>query len=208
MMRTIRISWIILLLASGMLPAACLLGGGGVSTPTRFYKLESLRDLEPGRKGEASLPEVSVAVGPIGLAAYLDRPQIVTLSAENELRVNEFDRWGESLKSGITRVVADNLALLLDTTRVAAAASQAFPRAGYQVAIDISRFEGAPGGRTVLQARWRIISGENNLRKSRGAALEERSPGSDFASLVKAHSLLLARLSREIAEGVAALSRE
>ena len=207
MMRTIRISWIILLLASGMLPAACLLGGGGGSAPTRFYKLDSLREIEPGRKAEASLPEVSVAVGPIGLAPYLDRPQIVILSAENELRVNEFDRWGESLKSGSTRVVADNLALLLDTTRVAAAAAQAFPKADFQVAIDISRFDGAPGGKTVLQARWRIVSGGDNLRMSRAAALEEPSPGSDFSGLVKAHGLLLARLSREIAEGLAALSR-
>jgi uncharacterized lipoprotein YmbA len=208
MMRTMTTRWIMLFLAIGVLPAACLLGGGGATPPARFHQLQSLQDPEPGRKALASLPEVSVAVGPIGLAAYLDRPQIVTLTGEHELRINEFERWGEPLQNGITRVITDNLGLLLSTTRVAAVTSQAFPRADYQVAIDISRFDGTTGGQAVLQARWRILSGGGNLRVSQGIVLKEPWPGSDFSSLIKAQSLLLARLSRDIAEGVAVLARQ
>jgi uncharacterized lipoprotein YmbA len=90
---------------------------------------------------------------------------------------------------------------------VAAVTSQAFPKADYQVAIDISRFDGIAGGQAILQARWRILSGGGNLRASQGIVLKEPWPGSDFNSLVKAQSLLLAQLSREIAEGVAALAK-
>jgi len=206
-MRMITTRWIMLFLAIGVLPAACLLGGRGATPPARFHQLESLQDLEPGPKALASLPEVSVAVGPVGLAAYLDRPQIVALAGEQELRINEFERWGEPLESGITRVLMDNFALLLSTSRVAAVTSQAFPKADYQVAIDISRFDGIAGGQAILQARWRILSGGGNLRASQGIVLKEPWPGSDFNSLVKAQSLLLAQLSREIAEGVAALAK-
>jgi hypothetical protein len=34
------------------------------------------------------------------------------------------------------------------------------------------------------------------------------APGNDFSSLVKAESLMLAGLSREIAEGIAALAKD
>lgn len=206
-MRTLEIRWIMILLAIGVLPAACLLGGRG-TPPTRFHKLESLQDLEPGHKALASLPATAVAVGPVDLAAYLNRPQIVTISAEQELRVNEFERWAEPLKGAITRVVSDNLALLLNTTRVAAVSSQAFPKADYQVAIDISRFDGAPNGQAVLQARWRIISDGGDIRMSRPTVLEKPIPGGSISDLVNAQSLLLARLSGEIAEAIATLAKD
>jgi uncharacterized lipoprotein YmbA len=210
MMRTIEIRWIIILVAIGVLPAACLLGGRG-TPPTRFHKLESLQNLEPERKALASLPATAVAVGPIELAVYLNRPQIVTVSAEQELRVNEFERWAEPLKASITRVVSDNLALLLNTTRVAAVSAQAFPKADYQVAIDISRFDGTPDGLAVLQARWRILSGGGDLRLSQSTLMKEPAPGApgnDFSSLVKTQSRLVAGLSREIAQGIAALAKD
>lgn len=208
-MRTIEMRWIIILLAVAVLPAACLLGER--STPTRFHKLESLQNLEPERKALASLPATAVAVGPIELAVYLNRPQIVTVSAEQELRVNEFERWAEPLKASITRVVSDNLALLLNTTRVAAVSAQAFPKADYQVAIDISRFDGTPDGLAVLQARWRILSGGGDLRLSQSTLMKEPAPGApgnDFSSLVKTQSRLVAGLSREIAQGIAALAKD
>lgn len=100
---------------------------------------------------------VAVWMLDINMVQYLNRPQIVTFTAEHELRVNEFERWVEPLKSGVSRVITDDLALLLSTARVAAATSLAFPKAGYQVAIDISRFDGVPDSQVVLQARWRII---------------------------------------------------
>ncbi len=206
-MRKMRTCWITLfLMAMGVLPTACLFGGRG-GAPTHFHKLESLHELEPGRKALASLPEAAVAVGPINLAEYLNRPQIVTPTADNELRVNEFERWAEPLKSGVSRVIADNLALLLDTTRVAAVTSQAFPKTDYQVAIDISRLDGAPGEPAVLRARWRILSSGGGLRMSQGIDLNEPPPGNDFGSIVKAQSRLLARLSREIAGAIAGLAK-
>lgn len=207
-MRTIEIRWMILLLAAGLLPAACLFGGRGGAPAARFYKLESLRELDTGWKERATLAEISIAVGPVWLAEYLDRPQILTAEAANELSVNEFERWAEPLKSGITRVIIDNLALLLNTNRVAAATSPAFPKADYQVAIDISRFDGSPGSQVRLQSRWRIIrSGSNLLQAGHEAVLEEPWPGADFSSLVKAQSRLLGRLSREIAQAIEGASR-
>lgn len=207
-MRTIEIRWMILLLAAGLLPAACLFGGRGGAPAARFYKLESLRELDTGWKERATLAEISIAVGPVWLAEYLDRPQILTAEAANELSVNEFERWAEPLKSGITRVIIDNLALLLNTNRVAAATSPAFPKADYQVAIDISRFDGAPNGQAVLQARWRIISDGGDIRMSRPTVLEKPIPGGSISDLVNAQSLLLARLSGEIAEAIATLAKD
>jgi hypothetical protein len=144
----------------------------GGAPPTRFHKLESLQNLELERKAIAFIPENAVAVGSIELSVYLNRPQIVTIWTAQELHVNEFKRWAEPLKAAITRVVSDNLALLLNTTRVAAVSSQAFPKADYQVAIDISRFDGTPDGLAVLQARRRILSGGGDLWLSQGTLIK------------------------------------
>ena len=51
-------------------------------------------------------------VGPVTVPELVDRPQMVTRVSDNEVAVNEFARWGESLKSNIPRVIASNLVKL------------------------------------------------------------------------------------------------
>ena len=60
---------IALALVSAMLAAGCS------NAPTRFYVLA------PGEMTAVTAPALSVGLGPIGLAGYLDRPQIVTRPA-------------------------------------------------------------------------------------------------------------------------------
>ena len=79
----------------------------GVSQPSRFYSLQSI-NLQNYSNNKI---RGNVGVMEIALADYLDKPQIVTLKANQiELDVSEKNRWSESLSTMIQRVMADDLA--------------------------------------------------------------------------------------------------
>ncbi|MBW2209271.1 MAG: membrane integrity-associated transporter subunit PqiC [Deltaproteobacteria bacterium] len=81
--------------------AAVLLVGVGCTTtpPPTFYQLD-----EPANTMLSGLMRgVAIGVGPINMAAYLDRPQIVTRATDHKLNLSEFNRWAEPLKESVTQ---------------------------------------------------------------------------------------------------------
>jgi uncharacterized lipoprotein YmbA len=77
----------------------CLFAWGGCAStkPARFYTLSPL-DGTGERSGTVPAEQrIAVAVGPIAIPDYLDRPQILTRSGPRELELSEFERWAGSL---------------------------------------------------------------------------------------------------------------
>jgi uncharacterized protein len=101
---------------------------------------------------------LAIGIGPVTLPKYLDRPQIVTFTSPYALNVAEFDRWAEPLESTFVRVLAENLALLLPTARVAVFPWPGSMRLDYQVTVEVSHFSGQLGGESALTARWSLFS--------------------------------------------------
>src|SRR5262249_1018239 len=69
-----------------------------VADPTRYYVLSPTAPREPTPSVAAS--SVAVGVGPVLIPGYLDRVQIVTRDANDEVAVAMYDRWAEPLESG------------------------------------------------------------------------------------------------------------
>ena len=69
--------------------------------------------------------------------------------------------------------------------------------------MEITRFDGMPGGNADLRARWAIL-GENGRKVYAKAktALTEPIGGDTIAALVSAQSRLVAKLSLEIAQEI------
>ena len=86
-----RFAW---LLTAGVLALA---GCMSVADPTKYYVLSptSPRDPTP----TSSVSSVAVGVGPVLIPGYLDRVQIVTRDANDEVAVAMYDRWAEPLES-------------------------------------------------------------------------------------------------------------
>ncbi|QXP84933.1 PqiC family protein [Methylococcus sp. Mc7] len=183
--------------------AALLLGGCGTSPDTRFYVLSAAQ--EPVRP--AVEREIALGVGPVELPEYLDRPQIVTRTGQNELQLAEFDKWAESLKGSVTQVLAENLAAYLPSRKVVVYPWKRSAQVDYQLVVKVIRFEGA-GGESVLNVRWSVSGGDGKtellVRESRYA---EPAVGTDYRATVAAMSRTLARFSRDVAEAVRGLSR-
>lgn len=168
------------------------------SKPTRLYLLSA--SMPPGEARDCpGGPHLIVGVGPARLPAYLDRPQLVTRAGPNELRLSELDEWAEPLGENLSRVVARNLEGLL--CAVAFPLSVSGPgEADCRVAIEVIRFDGAPGGEAVLEARWSVYgAGGGKPLSTREARHSLQVQGRSPEDLVAAFSSLAASLSRDIA---------
>jgi uncharacterized lipoprotein YmbA len=185
-----------LVLAIGVLAlAACR----SVEDPTKYYVLSPTSPPEPTPRAASS--STAIGVGPVLIPGYLDRVQIVTRGAEDEVELSPYHRWAEPIESGIAKVVADNLALLVGSERIAV-----FPWRGgvarlldYQVVIVVLRFEGAPGRQVTLDARWRLLGKAGQELVLKRSTINEPVIAEGYQPLVRGMNQALAALAREIA---------
>jgi uncharacterized lipoprotein YmbA len=182
--------------------------GCASSPPTRFYTLSSLQEGGSERRESTSDQDPVIRVGPIKFSEYLDRTEIVTRSSSNKITLSDFDLWAGSLAEDFSRVLAENLSVLLSTESVIV-----YPRLGsglakYQIAVDVIRFDGPLGGDVSLIARWAIFEGkERKLVFTRKSTIIESSGARGYEAMVAADSRALEKLSREIAEAIKTLPK-
>jgi uncharacterized lipoprotein YmbA len=186
----------LLVFVAALLAAGCL----GGTAPTRFYVLAAVEG--PAVSGERA---VSVGVGPIGLAGYLDRPQIVTRPAADKIELGEFDQWGEPLRDGISRTLAEDLSRQMPSAKITIFPWRSLESVRYQVVVDVTRFDGPAGGDVALEARWRILDGSGKEVASKTTRLAESTGGAGYTLTVSSMSRALGALSREIAQTLAGL---
>ena len=186
----------------------CLFAWGGCASSkmSRFYTLTPVSGAGEPYKTVPGGQGIAVAVGPVAIPDYLDRPQILTRSGARELRLAEFDRWAGSLEKDISRVLVENLSVLLakDGVTVLRWGRDAYPfPAEYRVGIDVSRFEGTIGESVTLAAQWSVSrEGDKKILVARESIVKEPVEGQDYDALVAAMSRALAGLSREIAAAI------
>ena len=179
--------------------------GCASTEPSRFYILHSLPDSEAKTQIAAAENGVAIGIGPIELPEYLDRPQIVTRLSKNELQLAEFDQWVEPLNHNLPRVLAENLSILLSTDRVFAYPWTGSAQIDYQVAVEVTRFDGTLGGDVLLNTRWSLLAvDEKKVLVKKKSTFRQSTGGVGYDSLVSAKSQVLADLSREIAEEIKA----
>lgn len=198
---------VILALTIKLLLILSLMGCAGTSKPSKFYLLLTLPDAEDPAQLTANSGVPSVLVGPITLAAYLDRDKIVTRTGGNELAINEFARWGEPLQDNFYRVLIDNLSYLLNTSEVYSFHRNNASRFNFQVAIDVIRFDSTQNGASYLSAFWSILGEDGRtILLNRKSVFHVQPSSSDTAGLVEAQNKALSEFSHEIAATIRSLN--
>jgi uncharacterized lipoprotein YmbA len=196
---------VLFLIAAALMLTGCV----GVADPTRYYVLSSTA---AGPNGSQRTPAssaatgVAVGVGPVLIPGYLNRAQIVTRSAGDDVEISTYHRWAEPLENGIAQVLANDLATQIGSERIAV-----FPWRGgiarvldYQVAVMILKFEGLPGGQVTLDARWRLVGRDGQELALKRSTMSEPVAGTGYQSLVTGMNRLLGTLAREIAAEILA----
>ena len=180
-----------------MVVALAVGGCLSVSPLPRSYLLSATAPTSPAPRAS-----VAVGVGPVRIPAYLDRSSIVVRTGEGEAELSDEHQWAEPLRDGIGRTLAENLSAMIPTDAVAVFPWRTPRTVDYRAAVDILRFDGAPGGSVVLHARWRLLDAAGKELLLRAAVLQESIADSTYAALVAAESRLLASLSRDIAADI------
>ena len=178
------------------------------SPPTRFYTLSSLQEGGGELRGSPSDQDLAIGVGPIKFPEYLDRTEIVTRSSSYKITLSGFDLWAESLAEDFSRVLAENLSVLLSTESVIVYPQPGSGIARYRIIMDVIRFDGSLGGDVSLIARWSILEGkERKVVFARKSTIKEPSGAQGYEAMVVANSRALEKLSREIAEAIRTLAK-
>ncbi len=178
-----------------------VLAAGCASPASRFYTLSATT------MPAAASSDVSIAVGPVSVPAIVDRPEIVVTTSPNQVRLEEFNRWAAPLQNSIARVVAENLVALLGAPRVMLSSQSLSADADYRAAIEVQRFESAPGEAITLDAVWTVSRIKDGKSQTGRTTVREVTQGNGYDALAAAHSRALARLSQSIADAVRAIGQ-
>jgi uncharacterized protein len=189
-------------LAAGLALASC-----ADSQPTRYYTLAAL-PAAPDAALPATPSALTVGVGPVTLPPYLDRPQLVTRDGSNRVVLADIDSWAEPLDGLFSRVLAENLAILLRTDDVLLLPQRRLIPLDYQVEVDVTRFDVDAGGNANLDARWWVFGrdGDKLLQSGRSTITEPTQVG-DYTAAAAALSRALGAMSTEITQAIAVQAR-
>ena len=180
---------------------AALAAGCGTSPPARFYTLSStaVPPVPPST--------VFIAVGPVTIPAVVDRPEFVVTVGQNELRIDDFNRWASPLQDGVARTIAENLVAMLGTPRVIVFPQQLASDPEYRVAVEIRTFESVPGTAIRLDGVWTLRRAKDGKTETGRTSARESVADASYEALAAAHSKAVGRLSQDIADAVRALQR-
>ncbi|MFZ1536137.1 MAG: PqiC family protein [Chromatiaceae bacterium] len=196
-MRRFGILRIALLLTGPALMAGC------ASSPTSsFYILSPLPEAK-ARQGTLVEGKISLGIGPITLPDYMDRPQMVSGVGAQRIEVDEYQRWGGSLRADIANTLSENLAHLLGTSRVVIMPAEVKLPVQYRLIVTILRFDADNEGQALLKVRWALIdpNAETALTMRESAYRQSFDQG-DRAAQVAALSATLGDFSREVADTI------
>jgi hypothetical protein len=184
--------------------ALALAGCFGTTPPSRFYLLSAT---PPGPTSVPSPgPEAALGVFPTRVAAFLDRPQIVTFQGDNSVALDEYARWAEPLGSGITRVLSQELATLLPAWRVVPQPWDPTIPLRARLIVDVNTLGWDRKGSVRLEANWVVLDARGDSPLARGRSVLRRdATGAGTDAAVAAASALVGDMAREIAAAVRAL---
>ncbi|MDD5482544.1 MAG: PqiC family protein [Kiritimatiellae bacterium] len=175
------------------------------NTPVpRFYALRAADDGKNTRKFDIA-PETIIGVSPVKIPEYMDRPQIVTHNQDGTLSFAQFDRWGESLDAALSRVLTENLSVMLPRANIEMLPGNAAVPLKYQVLVNVTRLECQLDGEMVFAAQWSVINpAEEKLALMKKSLFRHAIAPHDYRGLAGALSAVCESLSAEIAGELAA----
>ncbi len=195
----------------GILKIASLLAGpalipGCASSPaSSFYILSPLPEAKV-RQGTLVEGKISLGIGPIALPDYMDRPQMVSGVGAQRIEVDEYQRWGGSLRADIANTLGENLAHLLGTSRVVIMPAEVKLPVQYRLVVNILRFDADNEGRALLKVRWAILDPNAEVALAmRESAYRQAFDQGDQDAQVAALSATLGDFSREVADTIRGL---
>ncbi len=178
-----------------------LLNGCGTTPPSKFYTLEAMNASETTQIAPDKRNSLHIGIGPVQFAEYLDRSQIVTRTNGTEVNLAETHRWAEPLHNNFSRILAENLSILMDTDKFSLHPSRNWSEIDYQVVVNVWQFDASKQGEVTLVANWSIRGkgGSKLLTMRKSVFSTNAETTTSYTDIVRALSKTVEVLSSEIA---------
>ena len=177
------------------------LAGCSVHQPVSLYQLDSGSPAQPASAG------MSVLLGPVLIADYLQREALLQRQDDGSLQASTDGRWAGSLSSDIDQLLLRQVAGHLDSQRVVLAPATSGFTPDVQVLLSITRLDSGKSQPAVLDAQWRLIDRRGQVRDNRIVHLQEQHAGTT-ASQVQAQGVLLQRLAEQLSGALKPLANQ
>jgi uncharacterized lipoprotein YmbA len=192
-------------LLSVLLTMLFLLSGCGTTPPSRFYLLEAMPADSAAISSAGDRDNLHIGIGPVEFADYLRRAQIVTRKEGAEVSLAETHRWAEPLADNFSRVLAENLSILMATDRVSLHPSRNWSDIDYQVLVNVWQFDADSSGKVTLAASWSLRgNGGSELLMQRKTTYHAGAAAASYGEIVDALSDTVAQLGRDVANAISA----
>lgn len=135
-----------------------------------------------------------IGIGPIELADYLKRSNMVRMRTNNTLNLTANDYWAEPLEKGIARVLSLNLTQLEPSRMV-----QPFPWRRDSIPLHSLRLQIheliLTNGKAMMNATWELVDSEKKQSIVRQHFTRQLNAGSSAKAMAEAYSQLLGQLA-------------
>ncbi len=166
--------------------------GCSIAPPATFYQLQQSTTEAASRDNN-----ITVLLGPLRVADYLQRENVLQREADGSLSLSQQARWAGSLQDDIGQLLLRQVSAQLGSSRIALYPDRVGIEAQAQVVLSISRLDSGVQQPAVLEAQWRLLDAKGSLRNSRVLRFEEAHNG-EVADQVRAQSQLLGQLSKQL----------
>ncbi|MEZ5846200.1 MAG: PqiC family protein [Geminicoccaceae bacterium] len=186
------------LLLTGLL-AACT-----ETPPTHFYTLSTQPPADAPVAGDKT-DGLVLALAPIGLPDYLNRPQLIVRLDETRMDLADLDNWIEPLDTLIQRTMAVDMQSEPGIMMVLRLPERRQSAYDYGIEVNFTRFESNIDGMAWLDADWTMVDAMDaeiaRQHVSRQITVEDPA---DKASHVRALSQLIEDLNTTIMQALPA----
>lgn len=178
-----------------------ILMAGCSMKPASFYQLQA-------QQQEANLEAVGPAVllGPVTLADYLQREQIIQRQEDGSLLLSKDGYWAGDLQGNIGQLLLNEMSRQLKSSNVALYPDRIGVEQQAQVILTLSRLDSGPQQPAVMEVQWRVLNKQGKTQETGMLSVEQEHDGS-LLGQVKAQEKLLQQLAERLAKQVSAMTR-
>jgi uncharacterized protein len=177
------------------------------SKSVQFYMLNTDSGLSGTPLVSAATQNLVIGLGPIHIPEYLNRPQMIVATSQNQYRLSEDHRWAERLDQNISHALFKALPRQLGTDRIVRYPWSQGQTINYQVGIDILEFNIDANGQSRLIAQW-YVKGKDKPTLYKRSEYQFPASTTDHEIMVKAQSQCLTKLGMEISANLYRLMAE
>lgn len=174
----------------------------------KFYMLQATSI--PGENKQLDIPpKLIIGIGPVEIPEYQNRPQMVTQDKDGMLKFAQFERWGESLDSGLARLILENLTAIFPQ-----ADFQIFPcnfsiPLDYQIMVNVVQLESQLDKDILLTAQWTVINSKTKeMLLTKRSQIRQPVEPHTYSGIASALSRAGTLLSNEIGDDLSKLTNK